>query len=102
MKELRIRQEVEKEWGGWKNVLSADEVDPLVGLRFKFGKMKPLSREVSEKILENEIPGMRNGIPKEETYSKYGARREKLILGQLGNMALLSEFLLREFLMGHH
>ena len=40
MKELRIRQEVEKEWGEWKNVLSADEVDPLIGIRFKFGKMK--------------------------------------------------------------
>ena len=42
-KELRIKQEVEKEWGEWNNVLdvlSADEVDPLVGLRFKFGKLK--------------------------------------------------------------
>ena len=37
MKELRIRQEVEKEWGKWENVLSDDEVDPLIGLRFKFG-----------------------------------------------------------------
>ena len=42
-KVLRIKQEVEKEWNEWNNVLdvlSADEVDPLVGLRFKFGKMK--------------------------------------------------------------
>ena len=39
-KELRIKQEVEKEWGEWNNVLSADEVGPLVGLRFKFGKLR--------------------------------------------------------------
>ena len=39
-KELRIKQEVEKEWDEWKNVLGADEVDPLIGLRFKFGKTK--------------------------------------------------------------
>ena len=38
MKELRIRQEVEKEWGERENVLSADEVGPLIGLRLKFGK----------------------------------------------------------------
>ena len=37
-KELRIRQEVEKEWGEWENVLSDDEVGPLIGLRLKFGK----------------------------------------------------------------
>ena len=66
------------------------------------GKMKYLSRGASEKILENEMPGMRKEIPKEETYSKYGgARREKLKLKQLKNAALLSEFLLRKFLMGH-
>ena len=36
-KELRIKQELEKEWGEWNNVVgvkSADEVDPLIGLRF--------------------------------------------------------------------
>ena len=59
MKELRIRQEVEKVWGEWKNVLSADGVGPLIGLRFKFGKMENLSREASEQISENEMPGMR-------------------------------------------
>ena len=41
-KELRIKQEVEKEWNEWENVLSADEVDPLIGLRFKFGKQKSI------------------------------------------------------------
>ena len=52
-KELRIKQEVEKEWGEWNNVmdvLSADEVDPLIGLRFKFGKTKNLHRAASELI----------------------------------------------------
>ena len=38
MKEMRIRQEVGEEWGEWKNVLSAVEVGPFIGLRFKFGK----------------------------------------------------------------
>ena len=40
-KELRIKQEVEKEWNEWNNVIdvrSADEVGPLIGLRFIFGK----------------------------------------------------------------
>ena len=38
MKELRIRQEVGKEWGEWRNVFSDGEVGPLIGLRFKFGE----------------------------------------------------------------
>ena len=59
MKELRIRRVVEKEWGEWKNDYSADEVGPLIGLRFKFGKIKSLPRESSGEILENETPGMR-------------------------------------------
>ena len=80
---MRIRQEVGREWGEWKNVLSADEVDPLIGLRFKFGKMKYLSRESSGKILENEMPGVGKEIPKEETYNKYGEAARKLKLKQL-------------------
>ena len=84
MKELRIRQEVEKEWGEWKNVLSADEVDPLVGLRFKFGKIRQLPREASEKILENEMPGMRKEIPKKETYNKYGDAARKIEIEAIG------------------
>ena len=32
---MRIKQEVEKEWNEWNSALSADEVGPLVGLRFK-------------------------------------------------------------------
>ena len=78
MKEFRIRHEVGKEWGEWKNVLSAGEVDPLIGLRFKLGKRKNLSMEASERILESEMPGMRKEIPKEETYDKYGDAARKL------------------------
>ena len=73
-KELRIKQEVEKEWNEWNIVLSADEVGPLVGLRFKFGETKNLSRAASELIPESEMPGMRKEIPNEETYNKYGRR----------------------------
>ena len=64
--------------------------------------MKSLSRAASELILENEMPGMRKEIPKEETYNKYGDAARKIEIGQLGNMALLSEFPLQKFLMGHH
>ena len=80
-KELRIRQEVEKEWNEWNNVVdvkSADEVDPLIGISFKFGNKKNLSRTASELILENEMPGVRKEIPKEETYNKYRGAARKL------------------------
>ena len=58
-------------------------------------KMRHLPREASEKISENEMPGVRKGIPKEETNNKYGGAARKLKSGQLENMALLPEFLLR-------
>ena len=32
----------------------------------------------SELILENEMPGMRKEIPKEETYNKYGGAARKI------------------------
>ena len=46
-----------------------------------------LPRTNIEKILENATPGMRNAIPKEETYNKYGgdARRVGIeAIGELG------------------
>ena len=46
-KELRTKKEVEQEWNEWNNVLSDDEVGPLVGLRFKFGKSKNLPMAAS-------------------------------------------------------
>ena len=58
------------------DVMSADEVDPLIVLRFKFGKWN-LSRAASELILENEMRGMRKKIPKEEAYNKYGGAAQK-------------------------
>ena len=51
---------------------------PLIGLRFKFGKMRHLPREASEQILENEMPGMRIEIQKGDTYSKYGDAVRKI------------------------
>ena len=78
------------------DVLSADEVDPLIGLRFKFGKTKNLSRAASELISENEIPGMRKEIPKEETY-KYGDAARKIEIEAIENAALLFEFHLAKF-----
>ena len=38
------------------NALSADEVSPLIGLRFKFGTVNQ-SAEAIELILESEMPG---------------------------------------------
>ena len=42
-KEFRIRKEVEKgrgQWGNVMDVLSADEVGPLIGMRLNLGKWK--------------------------------------------------------------
>ena len=58
--------------------MSADEVGPLVGLRFKFGKTKNLSRDASELISENEMHGVGKEIPKEETYNNYGDAARKI------------------------
>ena len=62
--------------------MSADGVDPLVGLRFKFGETKNLPMAASELISENEIHGMRKEIPKEETYNKYGGAARKIEIGR--------------------
>ena len=62
----------------WGNVLSADEVDPLAGLRFKFGETKNLPMAASELISDNETHGMRKETPNEETYSKYGGATRKI------------------------
>ena len=44
-------------------MFSADEVGPLIRLRFKLGKLKKVSRAASEIILENEMHGMRKRNP---------------------------------------
>ena len=45
--------------------------------------MRHLPREASEKILENEMPGMRKEIPKEETNNKYGDAARKIEIGAI-------------------
>ena len=64
---------------------SADQIDQLNALRFEMqsGKFN-LSRSNSEKISENEIPGMRNEIPKEETRAKYGDAAMEVEIGAIG------------------
>ena len=52
---------------------SADQIDQLNAFRRKMQSGKRnLSRGGSGEILENEMPGMGDEIPKEETYNKYG------------------------------
>ena len=77
--------------------MSADEVGPLVGLRFKFGETKNLSRAASELIPESEMPGMRKEIPNEETYNKCGDAARKIEIEAIENAALLLEFHLAKF-----
>ena len=79
-KELRTKQEVEKEWNEWNNakdVLSADEADPLIGLRFKFGKMENLPRAASELILETEWLGWEKKFRRKKRIISTGIPREK-------------------------
>ena len=78
--------------------MGADEVGPLIGLRFKFGETKNLPMDASELILENEMPWSRKEIPKEETYSKYGDATRKIEIGAIEKtMALLFEFHFAKF-----
>ena len=76
MKELRIRREVEKEWDARGDVLSADEVGPLIGLRFKFGEVEHLPREASEQILENETHGREKKFRRKKRTINTETRRE--------------------------
>ena len=58
---------------------SSGQIDQLNALRCKMqpGKFN-LSRSESEEILENEMPGIRKEIQKEETYNKYGGDASKV------------------------
>ena len=74
-------QEVEEEWKSTKAISegnSANQTGQLEAWQFltKSGNSNlPCSK--SEEISENEMPGMRKEIPKEETRNKYGdAARE--------------------------
>ena len=58
---------------------SADQIDQLNALRFKIqSRKRNLSRVKREKIAEKETPTTRKGIPKEETYNKYGEAARKM------------------------
>ena len=87
---MRIRKEAEKEWGEWGNVLSAGEVDPLTGLRFKFEKKRNIYLWNQAGDSRNEMPGARKEITKEETYNKYGGRGAKIEIEAIENMTLFA------------
>ena len=74
--ELRTKQETESEWEDVEEIQEADsayQIDQLNALRFKMqsGKFN-MPRSKREKISDNAMMGMRENIPKEETYNKYG------------------------------
>ena len=51
-----------------------------------------LPKGKSERVMENEMPGVRKEITKEETQNKYGDDARKIEIGQLGNMVLSYEY----------
>ena len=64
---------------------SANQTDRLEALGFKMKSTnRNLSRAGSVIIPENEMPGMRKEIPKEETYNKYGDSARKIEIGAIG------------------
>ena len=79
--------------GEIQEVNSAGQIDQLNALRFEMQSVKfNLSRANSEGILENEMPGMRNGIPKAETYIKYGGASRGVGIEAIENMAHSGEY----------
>ena len=77
--ELRKQQEIEGEWEsseGNKEANSADRIDQLNALRFRMQSGNKNPKRKCGKIPEIEMSGM-GGIQEEETYIKYGGRREK-------------------------
>ena len=61
------------------NSLNVNQTDQLEALRYKLkAKNHNFPREKSEQILENEMPGMRKAIPKEETQNKYGGASRRI------------------------
>ena len=58
---------------------SADQIDPLGASRFKMKSGNyNLPSSKSDGILENERPGMRKAIQKEENYNIYGDAARKV------------------------
>ena len=83
-----------------KKINSAGQSDQLNALRFKMQSgNKNSPREKGGKISENEMPGMGEEIPKEETYNRDGggARKSKSMI--LANMGLLRWYIFRKYRM---
>ena len=76
--ELERRPEVENEWGIWKKfkkwIVRTESENRMRFVSKCRRKKNTLSREKVGNS-ENEMPCMGKGIPKEETYNKYGAMR---------------------------
>ena len=85
---MKERQKVEEEWkeiAGINNSQNVNQTHQLEAMRFKMkAKNHNLSKEKSEQILENEMPGMRKAIRKEETQNKYGDDARKIDIGAIG------------------
>ena len=64
--------------------LNVNQTDQLEALRFKLNTKQKLSRERSERILENEMPGMEKEIPQEETQNTYGGDARKIEIEAIG------------------
>ena len=70
-----------------QEVDSAEQIDQLNALRCKMqsGKFN-LSRTKSDEISRNGMPCMRKGMPKEETYDKYGEADRRVGIGDIENV----------------
>ena len=69
------RQKIEEEWQEMEeinNSLNVNQADQLESSRYKMKAKIITYQKRKGGILENEIPGMRKEIPKEETKNKYG------------------------------
>ena len=84
---MRKHGEVEIEWGPLgrrKKVNSADQIDQLADVRLMTQMIsKNLRSEKSDEISENEMPGIRNEIPK-GAYNEYGDSARKIEIGTFG------------------
>ena len=105
-KNANKRQEVEAGWkamGEIVEVNSADQTDQLEAWRFKMTSGNSnLPSSKSEEISENEIPGMRKAIPKEETYNKYGGEGRGIGIEAVGQHGAFTRPLSRKFRMWDH
>ena len=89
---IKERQKAEEDWEEMEeihNAHSVNQTDQLNAFGFKMtSENHILSREKSELIMENEMPGMRKEIPKDETPNKCGDAARKIEIEAIGNMGL--------------